>query len=204
MLDPDRDQARELLERELAKPDYHRPESVIAKGAGWLIDKLNGLIEITPGSSGLSTLLLGIVIALVGVAIAFAIRGTRTSRRLSAKGSGPVLSEAGLSASDYRARAAAAAQRGNWDAVLLDSYRAIAAATDERALLDELPGTTAHEIAVGLQGPFPDHAPALLEAADAFDSVCYGEHHATQQQAERVRDLDRVLATTRPARVSLA
>lgn len=204
MLNPDRDEARELLERELAKADYHRPESVIAKGAGWLVDRVNGLIEIVPGSSGLSTLLLGIVLALVGVAIFFAVRGTRTSRKLSATGAGPVLSEEGLSASDYRARATAAAERGDWDGVLLDSYRAIAAATQERALLDELPGTTAHEIAVGLHGPFPDRGPALLEAADSFDTVCYGDGHATQQEAERVRDLDRVLARTRPARVSIS
>ncbi|USQ78758.1 DUF4129 domain-containing protein [Ornithinimicrobium faecis] len=202
MLDPDRDQARELLERELSTADYNRPESFIAKALNWFLERISGLIEIIPGSSGLSTLILGMVIAIVAVAIFFAIRGSRRSRRLTSPDTGPVLAEAGLSADDYRARAAAAARAGNWDAVLLDSYRAIAAATDERALLDELPGTTAHEIAVALRDPFPDRASDLLSAADTFDAVCYGDQHATQHQAERVRELDRVLAKARPVRVA--
>lgn len=202
MLDPDRDEARELLRRELSNTDYNRPESFLVKALDWLLERINGLIEFIPGSNGLSTLLLGAVLALVVVAIVFAVRGTRRSRSLQDRAQGPVLSEDGLTAADYRSRAAAAAQRGDWDSVLLDSYRALAAATDERALLDELPGTTAHEIAIGLRGPFPDHQDQLLEAANAFDAVCYGDQHATQQQAERVRELDRVLARTRPARVT--
>jgi len=201
VLDPDRDEARELLQRELAGAEYNRPESFIVKGLNWLLERFGRLIEIMPGSTGLSTLLLGVVLALAAVAIYFAVRGTRRSRRLTDKAGGPVLDEAGLTAEDYRARAAAAAHDGRWDAVLLDSYRAIAAATDERALLDELPGTTAHEIALGLRAPFPDHADALLSAADRFDAVCYGDQHASREEAERVRELDRVLARTRPARV---
>lgn len=200
--DPDRDQARELLERELSTADYNRPESILAKALTWFLERLNGLIEIVPGSSGLSSLILGAVLALVAVAVVFAIRGSRRSRRLSSRADGPVLAEAGLTADDYRARAAAAARAGDWDAVLLDSYRAIAAASDERALLEELPGITAHEIAVALQGPFPDRATDLRRAADAFDIVCYGDQHATQQQAERVRELDRLLARARPVRVA--
>lgn len=200
MLDPDRDPARKLLERELSTADYNRPESFVIKALNWFLERINGLIEIIPGGRGFSSLVLGLVIGLVIVAIFFAVRGRRRSGRLTARDTGPVLAEVGLSADDYRARAAAAARAGDWDAVLLDSYRAIAAAGDERALLDELPGSTAHEIAVALQEPFPDRASDLLDAANAFDVVCYGHRHATQQQAERVRELDRVLARARPVR----
>lgn len=200
MLDPDRDQARELLERELTGGEYHRPESIVTKILGWLLQRLERVIDFLPGSNGLSALLLGVVLTLVVVAVVFAVRGTVRSRRLVEPTPGPVLDEEGLTASQYRERAAAAARVGNWDAVLLDSYRAIAAATDERALLDEMPGTTAREIAIGLHLPFPQHGSALLSAADAFDAVCYGDQHASQQEADRVRELDRVLARTRPAR----
>lgn len=201
VLDPDRDEARRLLERELTGAEYNRPESFLVKGLNWILERIGGLIEFLPGSNGLSTLLLGVVLGVVAVALVFAVRGTRRSRRLTESDAGAVLTEAGLSAEDYRSRAAAAARRGDWDAVLLDSYRAIAAATDERALLDELPGTTAHEIALGLRLPFPDRAEDLLRAADGFDAVCYGDRHATREQAEAVRELDRVLARTRPARI---
>ncbi|GAA1152126.1 hypothetical protein GCM10009583_22720 [Ornithinicoccus hortensis] len=199
-LDPDRDEARDLLSRELSKSDYHRPESFVRKAVGWLLERIDGLIEILPGSSGLSTLLLGAVLALVLVAVGFAVRGTRRGSRLREPGARPVLDEPGMSAQDYRDRAAAAVRAGDWDAVLLDSYRAIAAGAEERTLLDELPGTTAHEVAVGLRGPFPQHADQIGQAADLFDAVCYGDQHTDQQEAERVRELDRVLARTRPAR----
>lgn len=200
MLDPDRDPARELLRTELTQPEYNRPESFVVKAASWLFDRLNRVIEVMPGSDGLSTLLLVVVLVLVALAVVFAVRGTRRSGRLTDRASGPVLAEAGLTADDYRARAERAARAGDWDGVLLDSYRAIAAATDERTLLDETPGTTAHEIAVGLRQPFPQHTDDLLRAADDFDAVCYGEQHASREQAEQVRDLDRVLDRTKPAK----
>lgn len=201
VLDPERDEARRLLEHELTGAEYNRPESFLVKGLTWILERISGLIDFLPGSNGLSTLLLGVVAGLVAVAVVFAVRGTRRSSRLTAGDPGAVLTEAGLSAEDYRSRAADAARRGDWDTVLLDSYRAIAASTDERALLDEVPGTTAHEIALGLRLPFPDRADDLLGAANGFDAVCYGGRHASREQAEAVRELDRVLVRTRPARV---
>jgi hypothetical protein len=198
-LDPDREEARELLIRELTRAEYNRPESFVMRAMEWLTERLDGLIEVLPGSTGLSSLILGLVLALVVVAIVFVLRGSTRSRRLQDRGAGLVLEEPGLTAEDYRARADAAARSGDWDRVLLDSYRAIAAATEERTLLDELPGTTAHEIAVGLALPFPDHAGALAAAAHRVEAVRYGGAHATQPEAERVRELDRLLSRTRPA-----
>mgnify|MGYP000866128945 CR=1 FL=1 len=87
-------------ERELDRPEYNRAESFVAKGLGWLMDRLNGLIEIMPGSNGLSTLMLGVVLGVVAVAIFFAVRGTSRSRRLADRTSGPVLDEPGLSAEE--------------------------------------------------------------------------------------------------------
>ena len=93
MLDPDRDEARELLQRELAKPDYNRPESLLQKGLSWLLERLGDLIQIMPGSNGLSMLLLGVILALAVVAIFFAVRGSRRSRQLTDR-TGPVLAPA--------------------------------------------------------------------------------------------------------------
>lgn len=111
---------------------------------------------------------------------------------------GAVLEDPHLTARDYRDRAERAWRSGDWDAALLDSYRALAASADERTLLDDVPGRTAHEIALALATPFAEHAPALGDAADRFDDVRYGDRHATREQAERVRSLDSTLARTRP------
>lgn len=197
-LDPDRDEARQWLSEELAEAEYNRPESLVQRFAGWLLERLEDLITIVPGSTGLSTVLLVLVLAVVGVAVWFAVRGTRRSARLRTPTDGAVIEDPSLTAADYRARAVQAARAGDWDTVLLDSYRALAAGADERTLLDELPGRTAHEIAVALAPRFTDHSGRLADAADRFDAVRYGDQRATEEQARSVLDLDRELARTRP------
>lgn len=198
VLDPDRDEARRWLSEELAQPDYNRPESFVERAASWLLERLTDLISIIPGSSGLSNLLLALVLVLVAAAAWFAVRGTRRSARMRAGSDGAVIDDPSLSAADYRARAGRAAASGDWDGVLLDSYRAIAAGAQERTLLDELPGRTAHEIALALATRFPDHAVPLAEAADRFDAVRYGHRRAGQPQAQAVLELDRRLVRARP------
>jgi len=197
-LDPDREEARRWLADELAQPDYHRPEPIVTRIVNWLLDRLNDLIQLVPGGSGLSQLLLVVVVGLAVVALVFALRGRFRQGALRERATGAVLEDPHLTARDYRSRAEAAWRRGDWDSVLLDSYRAIAAAATERALLDDVPGRTAHEVAVALTVPFPEQAPALRDAADRFDDVRYGGRRATREQAERVRALDGTLARTRP------
>lgn len=197
-LDPDRDEARRWLAEELAQPDYNRPEPLVERIRSWLLDRLEDLIGLVPGDSGMAKLLIVVVIALAVVALVFALRGRFRQGALRERATGAVLEDPHLTARDYRSRAEAAWRRGDWDSVLLDSYRAIAAAATERALLDDVPGRTAHEVAVALTVPFPEQAPALRDAADRFDDVRYGGRRATREQAERVRALDGTLARTRP------
>jgi hypothetical protein len=104
----------------------------------------------------------------------------------------------GLSAADYRRRAHASTDRGDWDTALLDSYRALAASAVERTLLTELPGRTAHEVAVSLAPVFPDHADALASAASSFDDVRYGHRRTTKAQAVATTELDAKLLRTTP------
>lgn len=199
VLDPDRDQARQLLQDELTHPDYHRAEPIISRILNWIIDRLDALIQFIPGSSGFAQLALVAVVIAAVLAIAFALRGRRRAARLrTSAGPGSVFDDSSMTAAQYRARAAAALAAGDFSAGLLDSYRAIAASADERALLDEAPGRTAHEIAIALVPTFPDHGPQVGHAADLFDSVRYGEHRATEAEAVMMLDLDTTLASTRP------
>lgn len=197
-LDPSRDEARRWLAEELSGAEYNRPEPVIQRIIDWLLERLDALVQLIPGSTGLSQLLLVAVVALAVVALVFAVRGRLRQGRLRERGTGAVLDEPHLTARDYRARAETARQRGDWDAALLDSYRALAASASERTLLDDAPGRTAHEIALALTVTFPEHDASLRSAADRFDDVRYGERHATRAQAETVRDLDATLSRARP------
>jgi hypothetical protein len=197
-LEPDRDEARRWLAEELAQAEYNRPEPIVTRVVNWVLERLAQLVELVPGGSGLSQLLLVVVVLLALAALAFALRGRLRQGSLRERGSGAVLEDPHLTARDYRARSERAWRAGDWDGALLDSYRAVAASADERTLLDDLPGRTAHEVAVALATPFAEHAPALRDAADRFDDVRYGEMHATREQAERVRMLEATLSRTRP------
>lgn len=197
-LDPDRDEARRWLAEELAQAEYNRPEPIFTRVLNWVLDRLAQLVDLVPGSSGLSQLLLVAVVLLALAALAFALRGRLRQGSLRERSAGAVLEDPHLTARDYRDRSDRAWRAGDWDGALLDSYRAVAASADERTLLDDVPGRTAHEVAVALATPFAEQARALRDAADRFDDVRYGEMHATREQAERVRALDSTLSRTRP------
>ncbi|MGB3828252.1 MAG: DUF4129 domain-containing protein [Ornithinimicrobium sp.] len=195
---PDRDQAREMLIQELSKPEYNRRENLLVRLGRWLIEQLNELLTVLPGSGSLSALVIILVVAIVVAAAVFAFRQRLRDRALAAPAAHAVLGADNLGAQDYRDRAQRAAKAGQWDAVLLDSYRALTASAGERTLLDDAPTRTAHEVAATLATTFPDHHDALRACADAFDRVRYGLQSCTQAEAERVRDLDLALGRARP------
>lgn len=201
-LDPDRDEAQRLLSEELAHPDYHRPESLVERAVNWVADLLGdllGTLGLAGGPDRTAAVVLGIVLLAAALTAWLAVRGQLRSRALARVPGGGVLEDPALTAADYRARAQEAADRGDWDGVLLDSYRALAADAGERALLPPSPGLTAHEVAALLAGSFPDHAGRLRRAGDRFDAVRYGGQRAGQDAAEEVRDLQAELAGLRPA-----
>lgn len=197
-LDPDRDEARDWLLRELAQPDYNRADSVVDAVTDWFLGLLDDLLSVLPASTSIGWVLVVGVVALAGAVTAFAVRGRRRSSALRGGRLGPVLDEVGMTAGDYRARAAAAAARGDWSAALLDWFRALTAEAADRTLLDEVPALTAHEVAASLGTTFPGHAAALARAADDFDAVRYGGRPVGEDAARHARDLDLDLRRSRP------
>lgn len=199
-LAPDRDEARQLLEEELADPGYAVRESWVRRAADWVLDRLPDVD--LPGQlpSWASWAALGLVLLAVVAVLAFAARDRWRSAALQRHGAvgGVFADDERLTAAAYRERARGALADGDPDAALLDAYRSIAAAAAERTLLDPAPGRTAHEVALALAAAFPPHAPALTEAADRFDAVRYGGRRATSDQAREVLALDERLAAARP------
>ncbi|SDP30348.1 protein of unknown function [Pedococcus dokdonensis] len=201
-LDPSSPEARQWVLDELAKGHYTTQPSPLQRFLEWLWRELGG----GPGGGLLPSwavaVLVVVVLAAVALVVALRVRGEPSARGGGSRRS--VVDEGGLAATDYRARATAARARGDWDAVLLDSYRALAAAAVERTLLTDLPGRTAHEVAVALEPAFPDHAGALAVSAAEFDAVRYGHRRTTQDKASAVADLDATLQSTRPVLGELA
>lgn len=198
-LDPDRDEARRLLQDELARGDYQLQESWAARAWRWFTDLFSGLGG-GPLPGWVTWALLALVLVAVLAVLAFATRDRwRTGRLARRGGPGAVLEGPTRSAAEHRAEATRALTAGDHDRAVLEAYRAVAVGAVERALLDERPGRTAHELSTGLAPVFPDEADGLRAAADAFDAVRYGDHRASPGQARQVVDLDARLDSARPA-----
>lgn len=196
-LDPTPAEARDWLEQELHRSDYQSPwlDSVIR----WIIDHLRTLLNGVNNlaNSGFS-LFITVLAALAVIAILAWVLPKVRRESVIAHADGAVLEDLRITPRTYRDRAAQAFKEGRYDDAVLDGFRAIAKDMSDRTLLDDAPGSTAHEVSLALAPPFPDHAERLARAADVFDSVRYGHRGATVDQAGEVQHLDAELVRTRP------
>lgn len=194
-LDPSSPEARQWVLDELAKGRYTTEPSPWQRFVEWLQELFSG----QPGSALLPSwgvvVVVVVLLAVVALVVLRLVRAEPSTRRGRDRS---VLDDEGLSAADYRARARDARSRGDWDAALLDSYRALATSAVERTLLTDLPGRTAHEVAVALGPVFPRHADSLAASAAEFDAVRYGHTHTTQALATATAELDTALLAARP------
>lgn len=195
-LDPSSPEARQWVLDELSKGQYTTEPSLWQRFVEWLRE----LLAVGPGSGAIpawaAALVVAVVLAVIALVVVRLVRPEPSTKGVHAGGA--VVDDEGLSAADYRARARRATARGDWDAVLLDSYRALAAAAVERTLLTDLPGRTAHEVALALEPVFPGQAAALAASATEFDAVRYGHRRTTEERATAATDLDAALLSTRP------
>ncbi|GAA1249644.1 DUF4129 domain-containing protein [Oryzihumus leptocrescens] len=200
-LEPSPGQARDWLREELARPAYHHQASLVQRLADWLQEQWHRLLDQSQAAAGWSPLVTAVVAAAVVALLAFVLPRVRRERRLPGRGAA-VLTDPRTTAAMYRARVAAALAEGRFDDALADAYRALTREAADRTLLEDTPGSTAHEVALALAPRFPDEVDALRRAADLFDAVRYGERHLGRADAEEVVGLDARLTRTRPVLTS--
>lgn len=199
-VDPDRPDARQQLEDELAKPEYQQAKPT------WFDEMLGNIAEwfnslTVARSDGPPTI--GIVIVAVVILglllIAFLIFGLpRINRRSSVTGALFGEDDA-RTAAQMRTAAEAAAATGDYSTAIAEMFRSIARGLAERTVLTTSPGTTAHDFATRAGLAFPPFADELIATADAFDGVRYLERKGTQSQFERAQGLERQLRSAKPA-----
>ena len=192
---PDADTARRWAQSELTDPIYHPSFSIL----GWIWDKLSALLAGLGRASSELTLLqvLAVVLVVVLVVVAIYVAGP-VRRNRSAAQSNVVLGTEVRSANQLREAAARSAERGDFEAAVVDGFRAIVRSLEERVILDPRPGRTAHEAATDAAARFPALADRLHRAGRLFDDVCYGHTGARAPDHELVRALDRDLTDSRP------
>ena len=195
-VDPDAETARRWAVEELADPVYHRGPSLLDRFLEWLRSLFEGAPEAVDLDPVLTAVAVVVVLGLV-VTAGFWFAGPVRMNRRSPE-SLVVLGDDTRTAAELRAAADAAAGRGDWSAAVLDRFRALVRSLEERALLDERPGRTAHEAGEEAGARLPTRTDDLRRAARLFDDVCYG-HVAVDESADAwLRRLDADVAATRP------
>ena len=119
-------------------------------------------------------------------------RARRTAR--VARSRNAVLTDESVTARELRARAERALAEGRHADAVVDGFRALAVRQVERGRLDDLPGATAHEVAIAVGAAHPAQRQRVDGTAALFDSVLYGDRPATAAQASSVLELDDALA----------
>ena len=186
---PGAQEAREAAEAELAKPVYHPVPDLLDKLWQWLIEHLDpttAIPGIPPLLSGLIVLLVLVTCVVLLVVLLRRFRLVGRSRRAARR-----LFDDERDARALARAADAAAERGDWDAAVVERFRAIIRSLDERGLIEDYPGMTAHEAAVLGSSALEALGEELTRAAALFDAVRYGEVVSTEEQDAWMRDLAR-------------
>ena len=82
------------------------------------------------------------------------------------------------------------ASEGNWTVAIRHRLRAVARQLEEDGVLNPVPGRTATELAKAAGEAVPDLSGELLQAANAFNDVTYGERPGTGPAYRMIADLD--------------
>ena len=191
-LDPSPDEARQLLERELVHPEYHR-HNVFNQLLDWLDRFVNSTVDAASHTPPLSTFAAMVAFLLLVLALAWLLsRARRTAR--SSRDRSVVSADEVVTAAELRRRAERALAEGRHEDAVVDGFRALAVRQVERGRLDDLPGATAHEVALALGAAHPQSRGTVDRTATLFDAVRYGDRPASREQAAGVLELDDALA----------
>jgi hypothetical protein len=197
-LTPDADEARSLLRRELLHPEYHEDNLVLRliNWLGRLLDRGLDAARETPPLTTFAAMLVGLLLV---AAVTWLVTRARRARQ-APRADRPVLTEEHVTAAELRARAGRAFEEQRYSDALVDAFRAVVLHQVERDRIDDVPGATAHEVAVALAEVFSEQAADVHRCAGLFDLVLYGGRVATREQALDVLGLDERLAHRHGAR----
>jgi hypothetical protein len=192
---PSPDDARNALRLELARPEYHNT-NVIQRVVAWLQRTVqNGLDAASRSSPAEAIAAMVVLLALVAL-VFWMVSRTRRTQRAAERQSG-VLTDVAVSAAELRSRAELALAEGRAAEAVVDGFRALALRQVERGRLQDVPGATAHEVALSLEATYPVQSSQVDQSAALFEAVLYGGHGASADQAIALLRLDDELAGAR-------
>ena len=194
---PDAGTARRWAVEELARPEYHERRSLLQRVLDWLLEQLEK-VQQNVHLDGVTIAVVGVVAVALVLLVAWWVAGPVRSGRASA-GRSVLADDDTRSAAQLRAAADAAAAAGDWSTAVLERFRAVVRDLEERTVLDERPGRTAHEATLDAGTRLPEVAAALVAGGRLFDDVAYGGRAAGPDDDASLRALVPAVSAARPA-----
>jgi hypothetical protein len=200
-VDPDAAEAQRWAEEELAKPIYSDQPGLLERLGEWFLSLFEGIGRIGVVTPPAVVPVL-VVLAFVGVLVVALVLGGRVRRRRVVESpASHELFEDARTSTDLTAAADAAARSGDWATAVLERFRAVIRRLDERAVLEDRAGLTAHEAASLAAAALPGEADGLRWAGRLFDDVRYGHVSPGEGEDAALRELAARVARARPERV---
>ncbi|MEC5198008.1 hypothetical protein RCH21_000216 [Arthrobacter sp. PL16] len=198
-LTPDGEEARRLLEEELAKAAYAEAQPNVFERI--LAEVLRGIARVFDGIGGLGAGP-GTLVVAIGAALIITVAIVLIKPRLNARGrkEDTAVFDEGTrySAARHRSRASALASAADWNGAVAEVLRAIIRSAEERLVIAEQPGRTATEAAVQLANVFPPLSADIAWLADLFNETVYGSGKASGEEYRRAAAVDDRFSTERP------
>ncbi len=198
-LDPTAPEAKDLILRELAKPEYTAARPTwFDRATSEFWDWLQSLEVV--GASGPSAfgVLVFVGLLVIGIIVAFLVFGLPRLNRRTSVGRDVFGEDDARTADELRTSAHAAASGGDLDLAVIEMFRALVRGLHERTIVASSPGMTADSFATRAGLVFPQHTVGLIVAARAFDDVRYLGQPATTESWGTLRELDDAVQRTSP------
>ena len=199
-IDIDRDTAHEAAQHELAKPIYPKA-SLTERFSEWLQELIFRIVQEASSLPG-GWFTITVLLIVLAVAIVVAVRVARRTMRTNRGGEHALFDSHELTAAQHRATAEQYAAEGNWGAAIRHRLRAVARQLEEDGVLSPVPGRTATELAKDAGAAVPELVGELMQAANVFNDVTYGERPGTEPGYRMIADLDSHLRSRGPARAA--
>ncbi len=198
-VEPDAEEARRWAEEELSRSVYDQEPTLLERAWEWFVDLLDSIFATDIPAPPNLVPVIGVLGVAVLLAVVIYLAGPLRTRRRARQGSHAVFDDPYTSSAELTESADAAAARGDWSLAVLMRFRAIIRSLDERAIVEDRPGITAHEASTAAAAALPQCAAGLHWAGRLFDDVRYGDARPGPGEDAQLRELAVQVAGARVA-----
>lgn len=183
---------RDLADKILADPRYHRPpKSIPDRILDWFGEQIGKVLGSLVGSGAGTVLAWAVVVAAVALVVYLVVRYGRVAGLPRAvPGRAEVMVELSRTPAEWRSEADALEHAGRWAEALRCRYRALVGELVRQGAIADQPGRTAGEYVGDVTRTRPEASAAFGAATDLFEAAWYGGAPTGAAESARFQALD--------------